>query len=497
MKTKKKLKTMGPVVEIIMLIVIVSVLSLIFHLLKTSGYKTEGGTFETTLVIINNIFSTKGIKNLLTTAFTNFQTLEPLIMIMLSLIAVSILEASGLLKQVFLPLKKLKPRYVTLITLFVGIISTIIGDYSYALLLPVSGILYKYTGRNSSLGILTMFIAITIGYGTGVIYNYEAYQLGNITEVAASSITADYNYELLSNIFFLVVSTITLTIVGTIVLERFSKKYRRNEETDNLNVSSKAARITLITFILLVAAFIYCIIPGLPKSGILLDKTEPTYVGKLFGAESSLSQGFMVLIIGMLMICGFVYGTISKNIKNSGDYSKALTKSFENTGYVFVLLFFVSILYEVIDWTNIATVISTNIVDFVGMSNFSGLLLIILVFLSIVVISIFIPGTLAKWELIAPIYVPLLMRSNISPAFTQTLFVVADSIGKLFSPIYVYLIITIGFMHKYEKESNISIISTMKKIMPVVLILSLVWAILVIGWYLIGLPIGIDSLITL
>lgn len=497
MKTKRKLKTMGPVVEIIMLVIIVSVLSLIFHLLKTSGYKTEGGTFETTLVIINNIFSTKGIKNLLTTAFTNFQTLEPLIMIILSLIAVSILEASGLLKQIFVPLKNIKPRYVTMITIFVGIISTIIGDYSYALLLPIAGILYKYTGRSSSLGILTMFIAITIGYGTGLIYDYQAYQLGNITEISASSITKDYNYELLSNIFFLIVSTIALTISGTIVLEKFSKKYRRNEEIDDLNVSSKAARVTLITFIILIVAFVYCLIPGLPKSGILLDKTEPTYVGKLFGAESSLSQGFMVLIIGMLMICGFVYGTISKNIKNSGDYSRALTKSFENTGYVFVLLFFASLLYEVIDWTNFATVISTNIVDFVGASNFSGIFLIILAFLSIIIISIFIPGTLAKWEIIAPIYVPLLMRANINPAFTQTLFVAADSIGKLFSPIYVYLIVTIGFMHKYEKDSNISILGTMKKIMPVVLILSLVWIIIVLGWYLVGLPIGIDTLITL
>lgn len=497
MKTKKKFKTMGPVVEIIMLVLIVSVLSLIFHLMKMSGYKTEGGTFETTLVVINNIFSTKGIKNILTTAFTNFQTLEPLILIILSLIAVSILEASGLLKQVFLPLKNIKPKYVTMITIFVGIISTIIGDYSYALLLPISGILYKYIGRSSSLGILTMFIAISIGYGTGLIYNYQAYQLGNITELAASSITSDYNYELLSNIFFLIVSTIALTIVGTIVIEKFSKRFRRNEETDDLNVSSKAAKVTLITFIVLVLAFIYCIIPGLPKSGILLDKTEPTYVGKLFGAESSLSQGFMVLIIGMLMICGFVYGTISKNIKNSGDYSKALTKSFENTGYVFVLLFFASILYEVIEWTNFSTVISTNIVDFVGSSNFSGLFLIILAFLSIIIISIFIPGTITKWEIIAPIYVPLLMRANISPTFTQTLFIAADSIGKLLSPIYVYLIITIGFMHKYETETNISIINTMKKIMPVVLTLSLVWGILVLGWYLVGLPIGIDTLITL
>lgn len=495
--SKKKIQSMGPVVEIMLLILIVAVLSLVFYLFKTSGYKTEGGTFETTLIVINNIFSSKGIKNILDTAFTNFQMLEPLILIILSLIATSILEASGLLKQIFLPLKKIKPFYVTMIVMFVGIISTIIGDYSYALLLPVAGILYKYIGRSSSLGILTMFIAITIGYGTGLIYNYQAYQLGDITELAASSIISKYNYELLSNIFLLIASTVILTVVGTIVLERFSKKFRRNEETDNLNVSGKAARVTLIAFIIMVVAFIYCIIPGFPKSGILLDKTEPTYIGKLFSAGSSLNQGFMALLILVLMICGFIYGTVSKNIKNSSDYSKALTKSFENTGYVFVLLFFVSVLYEVIDWTNLATVISTNIVDFIGATQLSGLILLIFVFLSIVIISIFIPGSLAKWELIAPIYVPLLMRANISPAFTQTLFLAADSVGKLFSPIYIYLIVAIGFMHKYEKDSNVSIISTMKKAMPTILILSLVWVVIIFGWYLLGLPIGINTSITL
>ena len=69
----------------------------------------------------------------------------------------------------------IKPKYVTMIVIFVGIISTIIGDYSYGLLLPLAGILYKYIGRSSSLGVLTMFIAITIGYGTGIIYNYQKY----------------------------------------------------------------------------------------------------------------------------------------------------------------------------------------------------------------------------------------------------------------------------------------------------------------------------------
>ena len=89
------------------------------------------------------------------------------------------------------------------------------------------------------------------------------------------------------------------------------------------------------------------------------------------------------------------------------------------------------------------------------------------------------------------------MRANISPSFTQTLFVAADSVGKMFSPIYIYLIITIGFMYKYEHDSNINIIQTMKKIMPIILILSLTWLVIILGWYLLGLPIGIGSSITL
>ena len=494
---KRKRRTIGPVVEILFLSLIIVVASFIFNLIGVSGFKTEAGTFETSLIVINNIFSTNGIKYILNNSLVNFQTLEPLVMVLMSLIAVSILEASGLLKQIFSPLKNVKSKYITMIVMFVGIISTIIGDYSYALLLPLAGILYKYVGKSSSLGVLTMFIAITIGYGTGIIYNYQAYQLGDITELATKSIMSDYNYELLSNIFLLVASTVILTIVGTIVLERFGKKYPRNEEKDNLNTSIKASRVTLIVFIIMMLLFIYCLIPGLPKSGLLLSKSEPTYIGKLFGSTSPLSQGLMFLIIGILMVCGFIYGTVSRNIKNSGDYSKALTKTFEGTGYVFVLLFFASILYEIIDWTNISTVISTNVVDFIGSSSISGVVLVIIAFLSIVFISIFIPSTLTKWNLIAPIYVPLLMRANISPAFTQTIFMAADSVGKLFSPIYVYLIITIGFMYKYDKDTNTSILGTMKKIMPVVLMLSLVWLVIIVAWYLIGFPIGINSSITL
>ena len=159
-------------------------------------------------------------------------------------------------------------------------------------------------------------------------------------------------------------------------------------------------------------------------------------------------------------------------------------------------MFFASILYEVIDWTNFSTVITTNIVDFIGSTNVSGLILVIIAFISIVIISLFIPSTVVKWKLIAPVYVPLFMRANITPTFTQMIFQAADSVGKLFCPIYIFLIITIGFMNKYD-EKDVSIFSTLRKILPITLILGAVWLVIIVGWFMLGISTGINAHITM
>ena len=83
---KRKKRSIGPVVEIILMAVVVSIICLLFSLIGTSGYKTEGGTFETTLVVAKNFFSTAGIKQILNNSLVYFQTLEPLVLVILSLI---------------------------------------------------------------------------------------------------------------------------------------------------------------------------------------------------------------------------------------------------------------------------------------------------------------------------------------------------------------------------------------------------------------------------
>ena len=174
-----------------------------------------------------------------------------------------------------------------------------------------------------------------------------------------------------------------------------------------------------------------------------------------------------------------------------------MTKAFNNTGYIFVLMFFASVLLGILDWTNISTVFATNVIDFIGSLQFSGILLVLIVFIAIVLISILIPSSITKWSLASPVLVPLLMRSNINPAFTQYLFTAADAVGKCLSPIYIYLIIMIGFLYKDDKNNDNSIFGTMKLMMPVLWILMLALLVIVVGWFLIGFPIGIGTNITM
>lgn len=496
-KVSKKLKRTGPITTIILLILGISIISFILNLLGVRGYTTEAGTLETSIVTINNVISKDGIKYILNNTIINFQMMQPLVYLIISLIAVSILETSGLLKHLLIPFKKMKYRYITFLTILLGILSTFLGDYCYVLLLPLIGVIYRYLGRDSSLGFITMFIGITIGYSSGIFSNYQDYLLGMMTQSAASSIDSSFKYEFWSNIYIIVVSMIVLSILGTFLIEKkLAKQYKRNEEKDNLVVTRKALIPTVIIAILIIGFFVYAIIPGLPLSGMLLKSNSNYYIDKLMGEGAPLSNSLLLLILAIILICSFIYGKISRNIKNS-DYTYCMTKAFENTGYIFVLMFFASVLLGILDWTNISTVFATNIIDFIGSLQFSGIALVLIVFIAIVFISILIPSSLTKWSLASPVLVPLFMRSNINPAFTQSLFTAADAVGKCVSPIYIYLIILIGFLYKDNKNNENSIFGTMKHMMPVLWLLMLALLVIILGWYLIGFPIGIGTNITM
>ena len=166
---------------------------------------------------------------------------------------------------------------------------------------------------------------------------------------------------------------------------------------------------------------------------------------------------------------------------------------------VFVLLFFAAQLNGILNYTNLGEVIAVNLISFMGQVQFSGIALIVTAFIVIVLMSILIPSLTTKYVLCSPILVPLFMKANITPDFTQFLFRVADGVGKCFTPIFPFFMIMLAFLEKYNynEEYKITIFGTIKLIMPSVLIFAGLWLLILIGWYIVGLPLGIGTTITL
>lgn len=501
---KRNNKQIGTIATIIVLTVLIMIISSLFSVMEIGGQKTSivNGNLETSLVTVQNIFTSQGIKYIFSNAVTNFRLFEPLILTIMSLVGISICEKSGLFKIIFGPLKKRKPSLITSMILFISIISTIIGDYSYALLIPFVAIMYKNIDRNPNIGILTVFIGLTVGYGTGIIYNHNDYLLGLLTEISATiNVDETYKFSLPSTWYIMIASTVILTIAGAYVIENtISKEFKRYiYDESEIIVSRKALYFTSITFVLLLLGVIYMITPGLNGSGILLDNSGVNYIEKLFSETSPFKDGLVFIITTMLMICGFVYGIISKNVKNGTDYSLGLSKSFDNIGFVLVLMFASSIMLGILSWTNLGEIIAVNLVEFLGVLQFSGIPLIIALFIIVIIMSILIPSTISKWILLSPVAIPLFMKSNITPDFTQFIFKAADGIGKAITPFFMYFMVMVGFLEKYNnnEEEHISIFKTFKLLLKPLLILSIIWLIILICWYIIGLPIGSNAYPTL
>ena len=109
-KKEKKKKLLSPVTTMLLLIVIALISSSWLAILNVDSTETtiENGILETSIVVVQNIFSKEGITYFFSNVITNFTLLQPFVLLILSFMAVSIAKSSGLLKHIFSPIRRVK-----------------------------------------------------------------------------------------------------------------------------------------------------------------------------------------------------------------------------------------------------------------------------------------------------------------------------------------------------------------------------------------------------
>ena len=155
-------------------------------------------------------------------------------------------------------------------------------------------------------------------------------------------------------------------------------------------------------------------------------------------------------------------------------------------------MFAVSQFIAVYRKSNIGTIITAWLATLLEHLSLNGIPLVIVSVIIIAISNLFLTSTTNKWMIFSPVVVPMFMQANLSPQFAQIVMRVGDSMTKGYTPLLASFVIYIGYLNIYnlDKEKPYTIKKALKTVSPYFLLISLAWILLLIGWYIIGLPIG-------
>lgn len=461
---------------------------------------TIAGEVESTTVSVNSLLSLDGIKFMVTSAYNNLIDFVPFGSLLIAAISFGIALKSGFLKTLCSKVNKKLPKFVVVfIYSLLCIIASVDSNVGYVLLLPLGAVLFMSMNRNPIGGLALGFASIASGHGAGLFITSLDYNLTSYTEASAKLLDSEYSVMQSSNLIFIIVATLLIAGICTFVTEKFvSRKLGRNqiEEEDEYVLDEKVEKKGLIAALI---ATIICIIPiilmilpvGNGFLGLLLDKSQDVYSKMLFSNDALLMTNLVGIISFIFALQGFVFGVATGTIQKIRDMVNFSTDYLRSIGGIFVLIFFAAQLNALVTESNIGVVVTGTLSNIIAASNFSFVPLILLILIFTMIANILLPGSIAKWSIIAPNVMPAVMRANISPEFAQLVFRAGDSITNSITPLFIYFVIFIGFIEVYNKNKNdFSIKGCYRVVLPYFIAIALIWLIMIVCWYIIGLPIG-------
>lgn len=474
-----------PVTLFFIFAAVVIVLSAIFSVI---GVSVEDPVNEGETIAVKNLLNSEGILYLFESAVTNFTNFAPLGTVLVTMLGIGIAERSGLISASLRGLVTSVPRtLMTAALVFGGVMSSMAADAGYVVLTPLGAVLFAGLGRHPLAGLAAAFAGVSGGYSANLLLTSLDPLLGGMTQDAAAIISPEYaegiNYAM--NFYFMFASVFLLTILGTWVTDKIVEprlgtyKGNVNEEVNYLKPEEKKGLWgALIAFLLTIAAIALLVIPS----------WGPLRAGEDNIINAPFLNTLVPVILIVFFIPGLVYGLITKEIRNDKDVANQLSETMATMGSYIVLAFAAAQFVSYFNESNLGTVLAVKGAAFIDSTGFTGIPLILTFIVVSGFINLFIGSASAKWAIMAPVFIPMMMLSGYSPEFTQLVYRIADSTTNVISPLMPYFAIVIAFAQKYDKKVGIgTLISTM---LPYSIVFTIGWVLMLLIWMWTGLPIG-------
>jgi p-aminobenzoyl-glutamate transporter AbgT len=191
------------------------------------------------------------------------------------------------------------------------------------------------------------------------------------------------------------------------------------------------------------------------------------------------------------LIPGVVYGIASGTVKTHRDIIAGMSKSMSGMGYYIVMAFFCAQFIYAFGQSNLGALIAVKGAEALkSMQLPMGLTLFGIILLTASV-NLLVGSASAKWGLIGPVMVPMLMQLGVSPDLTQAAYRVGDSTTNIITPLMPYFPLIVVFCQRYVKGTGIGTLVAL--MLPYTVTLLVCWTLLLLAFWGLGLPLGLQA----
>ncbi|WED27766.1 AbgT family transporter [Vibrio sp. DW001] len=444
---------------------------------------------------VTNLLTGEALASFLANMVTTFTSFAPLGIVLVAMLGVGVADSSGFittgLKKMlnFTPAKLLTPMLI-----LVAIVSHTAADAGYVLVIPLGGIIFHAAGRHPLAGIAAAFAGVSGGFSANFIPSGIDPLLAGFTQTSAQVLDADYLINPLANIFFTGISSVLIVAIGWYVTEKIIEPRLASTSVDEdaedapdlasfSAIESRAFKWAGWSMMAGIALLVFAILP----ENSALRSPE----GDITSFSAPLMKSIVPLIFILFVIPGIVYGRVAGTFASSNDVIKAMSNTMGTMGAYIVMSFFCAQFLAAFGQSNIGTMLALYGAEGLKALNLPGQATIVGMILLTALINLLVGSASAKWALIGPVLVPMLMAVGIAPELSQAAYRVGDSVSNIVSPLMVFFPLVVVYCQRYVKSTGIGTLASL--MMPYSIAMLIGWTIFLLAYWALGIPLGIQA----
>ncbi|MEM9597499.1 MAG: AbgT family transporter [Acidobacteriota bacterium] len=431
------------------------------------------------------------LSNMVTT-FTGF---HPLGVVLVALLGVGVAEHTGFINAVLKWMLGFTPKtLLTPMLILVAVVSHTAADAGYVLVIPLGGVIFYAAGRHPLAGIAAAFAGVSGGFSANFIPSGIDPLLQGLTQAGANIVDPNLQVNPLCNWFFTGASSILVIGVGWWLTDKVIEPRLADTEIDGdpeempkMQELGPKERMGMWAGLI---ATVVCI-------GLLVLATLPTDSalrspdGEITAFSAPLMQSIVPLIFLFFLFPGIVYGLVAGTVKTSKDIIDGMSHSMSTMGYYLVMAFFAAQFIAAFGQSNVGILLAVKGANFLEGAGLGGGVTIVGIILLTAGVNLLVGSASAKWALLAPIFVPMLMQLGYSPELTQAAYRVGDSTTNIITPLMPYFPLVVVFCQRYVKGTGIGTVTSLMLPYSVALLIS--WTIFLLIYWNLGLPLGLQA----